>query len=85
MGWHMNRIGIKRGQKDSGYVTESVRRQAAGCEGCPLRGLCFKARGNRIIGVNHQLNEYKRQARERLASEEGIRHRKRRCIEFSVR
>ena len=41
----------------------------------------FKARGNRIIEVNHRLNQYKRQARERLVSEEGVRHRERRCIE----
>ena len=40
-----------------------------------------KARGNRIIEVNHRLNQYKRQARERLVSEEGVRHRERRCIE----
>ena len=81
MGQHMNRIGIKRGKTGSGYVTESVCYQAARCEGCPLRGQCFKAKGNRIMEVNHRLNEYKRQARERLTSEEGIQHRGRRCIE----
>ena len=41
----------------------------------------WQARGNRIIEVNHRLNQYKRQARERLTSEEGGKHRKRRCIE----
>ena len=81
MGQHMNRIGIKRGKTGSGYVTESVCYQAARCEGCPLRGQCFKAKGNRIMEVNHRLNEYKRQARERLTSEEGIQHRGKRCIE----
>ena len=81
MGQHMNRIGIKRGKTDSGYVTESVRYQAVRCEGCPLRCLCFKAKGNRIIEVNHRLNEYKRQARQGLTSEDGIKHRRRRCIE----
>ena len=81
MGQHMNRIGLKKGKTDSGYVTESIRYQAVRCEGCPLRGQCFKAKGNRIIEVNHRLNEYKRQAREKLTSEEGIRHRGRRCIE----
>ena len=81
MGQHMNRIGLKKGMTDSGYVTESIRYQAVRCEGCPLRGQCFKAKGNRIIEVNHRLNEYKRQAREKLTSEEGIRHRGRRCIE----
>lgn len=81
MGQHMNRIGTKRGKTESGYVTESARYKAQRCEGCPLRGSCFKAAGNRIIEVNHRLNEYKRRARERLTCEEGIKHRGRRCIE----
>lgn len=81
MGQHMNRTGTKRGKTESGYVTESARYKAQRCEGCPLRGSCFKAAGNRIIEVNHRLNEYKRRARERLTCEEGIKHRGRRCIE----
>ena len=81
MGQHMNRIGTRRDKTASGYITESVRYEAQRSEGCPLRGCCFKARGNRIIEVNHRLNQYKRQARERLTSEEGGKHRKRRCIE----
>lgn len=84
MGQHMNRIRIRRGQTDSGYVTESICYQAVRCEGCPLRSQCFKAKGNRIMEINHRLNEYKRQARERLTSEEGIQHRGRRCIEPEV-
>ena len=81
MGQRMNLIGTKRDKTASGYITESARYKAERCEGCPLRGSCFKARGNRIIEVNHRLNQYKRQARERLLSEEGIKHRGRRCIE----
>ena len=81
MGQHMNRIGTRRDKTASGYITESARYKAQRCEGCPLHGSCFKARGNRIIEVNHRLNQYKRQARERLVSEEGVRHRGRRCIE----
>ncbi|EYB10322.1 transposase DDE domain protein [Bacteroides fragilis str. 3783N1-6] len=81
MGQHMNRIGTKHDKTASGYSTESARYKAQRCEGCPLHGSCFKARGNRIIEVNHRLNQYKRQARERLLSEEGVRHRGRRCIE----
>ena len=46
-----------------------------------MRGSCFKARGNRIIEVNHQLQHYKQKARELLTSEEGIKHRGRRYIE----
>ena len=81
MGQHMTRIGTKRGKTASGYITESARYQAHRCEGCPLRGSCFKAQGNRIIEVNHRLNQYKRKARERLISEEGVKYRGKRCIE----
>ncbi len=55
MGQHMKRIGMKRSITSNGFVTYSVRYQAERCDGCPLRGSCFKARGNRIIEVNHQL------------------------------
>lgn len=81
MGQHMKRIGMKRSLTSNGFVTYSVRYQAERCDGCPLRGSCFKARGNRIIEVNHQLQQYKQKARELLTSEEGIKHRGRRCIE----
>ena len=81
MGQHMKRIGMKRSLTPNGFVTYSVRYQAERCDGCPLRGSCFKARGNRIIEVNHQLQHYKQKARELLTSEEGIKHRGRRCIE----
>ena len=53
MGQHMKRIGMKRSLTFNGFVTYSVRYQAERCDGCPLRGSCFKARGNRIIEVNH--------------------------------
>lgn len=81
MGQHMRRIGTKRDVTASGFVTYSARYKAQRCEGCPLRGSCFRAKGNRIIEVNHQLQEYKQKARELLTSKEGIKHRGRRCIE----
>lgn len=81
MGQRLTRIGTSQSTTESGYVTESARYKARRCEGCPLRGSCFKAKGDRIIEVNHRLNEYRRRARERLTSEEGVRHRGRRCIE----
>lgn len=81
MGQHMERIGTARSKTESGYVTESARYKAGRCEGCPLRGSCFKGKGNRVIEVNHRLNGYRRKARERLTSEEGFKHRGLRCIE----
>ena len=82
MGQHMTRIGTSHSKTASGYCSENVRYQAQNCNGCPLRCLCYKAKGDRrVIEVNHRLNEYKRKARELLTSEEGLKHRGRRCIE----
>ena len=82
MGQHMTRIGTTTTQTASGYTSEIVQYQAQNCKGCPLRGQCYKAQSDRrTIEVNHRLNAYKRQARERLTSEEGVKHRGQRCIE----
>ena len=81
MGQHMGRVGTTRSKTESGYVTECARYKAQRCEECPLRGSCFKGKGDLIIEVNHRLDGYRRKAKERLTSEEGIKHRGRRCIE----
>ena len=82
MGQRMDRCGTVHGRTAGGYPTETTKYRAARCEGSPLRGQCFKAKaGNRTIEVNHRLREYKRKARERLNSEEGLVHRSRRPIE----
>ena len=82
IGQHMERIGTRHCKTGSGYRRENARYQAQRCEGCPLRCLCCKSKGNRrIIEINHRLKHYKQKACERLTSEEGIKHRGRRCIE----
>lgn len=82
MGQHMTRIGTSHSKTASGYRSENARYRAQNCKGCPLRCLCYKAKSDRrTIEVNHRLNEYKRKARGLLTSEEGIKHRGRRCIE----
>lgn len=82
MGQHMTRVGTSHSKTASGYRSENVRYRAQNCKGCPLRCLCYKAIDDRrTIEVNHRLNRYKRKARELLTSQEGLRHRGRRCIE----
>lgn len=82
MGQHMRRIGTAHSKTASGYRSENARYRAQNCKGCPLRCLCYKAKGDqRTIEVNHRINEYKRKARELLTSEEGLKHQGRRCIE----
>ena len=82
MGQHMTRIGTAHSKTASGYRSENARYRAQNCKGCPPRCMCYKAKGDRrIIEVNHRLNKYKKKARELLTSEDGLKHRGRRCIE----
>lgn len=81
MGQAMERVGAVKKKTASGFEQHLVKYRAKNCQGCPLRGVCFKGSGNRTIEVNHNLNRHKELARQRLCSEEGIEHRKKRCYE----
>lgn len=78
MGQEMHRIGKHKQKTKTGFVQTISKYQAKNCTDCPLKGACHKAKGNRIIQVNHQLNTFKAQVRQRLTSQEGIQHRKQR-------
>ncbi len=81
MGQHLEKTGNKTKTNGNGHQSEITIYQAVNCKGCPLRGMCFKAKGNRRIEINHNLRRLKEKARELLLSEEGVKHRKKRCIE----
>lgn len=81
MGQQMNNIGITTQTTATGFRQTVTRYQAANCEGCPLRGACHKSKTNRIIEVNHTLNEHKRKVTERLTSEKGLYYRRRRPVD----
>lgn len=70
----MANIGTITTTTATGFKQHITRYQARNCEGCPLRGVCHKARSNRIIEVNHHLNHLKQKADELLLSSEGLRH-----------
>jgi transposase len=63
---------------ENGYAQTIKRYTAKNCAGCPLRGMCHNAKGNRSIEINNQLNAHKAKAKEKLNSELGIKHRKKR-------
>jgi hypothetical protein len=81
MGQHMHHIKDITRENKTGFVSHLAVYIAKCCEGCPMRGPCHKSKGNRKIEVNHKLREYRRKARERLTSEEGLKRRSRRPIE----
>lgn len=54
------------------------------CKGCPLKKQCTKAKGNRRIQINKNLDRHKATARKNLKSEQGIELRKRRGWEIET-
>lgn len=81
MGQHMTKVGQGKRTSDAGYQSQVSYYQAQCCSGCPMRGQCHNAQGNRRIEINHRLIELKERARLRLMSEKGIEHRSKRAIE----
>lgn len=81
MGQKMERIGERKRKTKSGYLQTSSAYSAQNCEGCPLRGACFKAQGNRIVERNHALEKHKEKVRKNLLSEIGEIKRKQRTAD----
>lgn len=79
MGQTMKKVRMEKQKSDNGYEKQLHVYEAQNCANCPLHALCHQGKGNRIIKVNHRLRRYQQQARQKLKTEEGIRHRKRRC------
>lgn len=84
MGQRMNAVGTYMKKNYHGYTQMITRYQAQCCDGCPMRGVCHRAEGNRNIEVNHRLMYLKAQARDRLTSDEGIAHRNKRAVEVET-
>lgn len=74
-GQKMHKIVNAKKRTTTGYLQHTSKYQAKNCEGCSMRGSCFKGKGNRIVERNHQLEDYKAVARENLLSEQGIKKR----------
>jgi len=81
MGQHLSKKGVGTRKSDNGYESKVSYYQATNCNGCPLRGQCHKAKGNRTLEVNFRLKELKQKAKELLMSEKGLYHRSKRPIE----
>jgi transposase len=81
MGQQMAKTDIKIDKTSTGFEQELHLYQAQNCNGCPLRGKCHNAAGNRIIAVNHRLQKYRQKARGLLLSEEGKQRYRKRSID----
>jgi transposase len=81
MGQRMAHIGDHQRKTKTGYMQTISSYQAPNCQGCPMRGVCHKAKDNRIVEVNHNLRRYKQQAKQRLNTQQGIKYRKQRPVD----
>ena len=81
MGQKMHKTHESTKTTQAGYIQQLSHYQAQNCEGCPLRGVCFKAKGNRSIERNHNLERHKEKIRELLTSQTGIQKRKQRSAD----
>ena len=78
MGQSMKYKYERKVKTEAGFEQKLSVYQAQNCKGCPLKSQCHKAKGNRTIQVNHNLNRLKYKAKQNLLSEKGIKHRKKR-------
>jgi len=78
MGQRMDFAGTAHHVSERGYKSELSLYRAKRCDGCPLRGSCFKSKGNRTIEINHNLERHKQIARGNLTSKKDQIHRGRR-------
>jgi hypothetical protein len=81
MGQRMAHIGDHQRKTKTGYMQTISSYQARNCQNCPIRGICHKAKDNRIVEVNHNLRRYKQQAKQRLNTQQGIKYRKQRPVD----
>jgi transposase len=66
---------------DNGYPTSIRLYECGSCSICPLKPLCTRAKGDRRVEANFQLNHFQSQAFEKLRSEQGIKLRSLRGVE----
>lgn len=78
IGQPMSYLGERRRITANGYIQTHRLYQAANCRGCPMRGPCHKAEGDRIIQRSPKLIRYKQRVKELLTSEAGLEKRKQR-------
>lgn len=82
MGQQMDFIGIANKTTSNGYQSTYKQYQAKNCANCPMRSVCHKVTDkDRIIEINENLKRLRKKAHNLLTSEEGIKKRKKRCID----
>jgi len=72
MGQHLTYWYTKKVVSKLGYQSTARVYKAQNCKGCPMRGMCHKAKTDRMISINPNLRQHKKVAKENLWSLRGI-------------
>lgn len=75
---------ISKRKTSTGYEQTYRNYECESCEGCELKEKCTKAKGNRKIQVNTNLNIHKEKVRKNLTSKKGLQMRSDRPIEVEA-
>lgn len=81
MGQKMKFVGNGKRTTTTGFVQQVKRYRATRCQGCPLRGVCYRGKGNRTIEINFNVRRLRAKSKQNLESEKGIAHRKKRPVD----
>jgi transposase len=76
--------GTRHERTENGYWTELRHYEANGCNTCPLKPECTRAKNNRHMRVSFRLRRFREQAKTNLLSEQGKALRVRRNIEVET-
>jgi transposase len=77
----MHNVGTHTKATKTGYLQTITKYETESCKYCRLRDQCHKAKGNRVIEINHNLIRLKSRADKRLKTKRGIAKRKQRCCD----
>ncbi len=66
----------------NGYESEVTVYECSGCQGCPYKGKCTKAKGNKRLYVSKNFIEQRQMSYENTMSETGIKYRMNRSIQI---
>ncbi len=72
---------IKKQKSKNGYESEVTVYECTSCNGCPYKGKCTKAKGNKRLSVSKNFVEHRQKSYENIMSETGIKYRMNRSIQ----
>ena len=75
------RTGTRHEKSKTGFVSEKAVYRCEGCEGCPYKQNCTRAKGDKTLSVSHRFKELREESLENITTEFGKQLRMNRSIQ----